>query len=215
VKVVAKTFIALIGSRVGSPTCTTVLLVPNPLPLPLPPVPTTAQQRLNLLATSVDLIINENPITDLKDKGYRMYTEHTFDVTHRGSNLISVVPRPIDTDSGTEGPLQAPSLTVLTDTNYRTGSTAFAFNWLAKGRPPPAAEPGFQLVCPRNSIFIWHVVEGSIDVSQGSVNVRASVKGSHFPSHRLFVQGAIQSNVRQGEFRNLWVSLPSNATMVD
>lgn len=201
ISIVAKSFIAPIGANIGSVLCT---------------VPDISNARLAAFARATDTGFSENPETDTKDKGYRIYSACTFTVTCEGGNLVSVVPSDLDTDSGTElsGTLQAPPLTIMEFTSGMTGPGPFSFSWRVKGRPHPLAEAGFALVCPRDSVFIWHSVSGLITCNGDGVSVSVSITGSKFPSHRVFVNGAINSTVTQGSLSNLWVSDPSDITLV-
>ena len=209
IKVVAKSYIATIGSRTGSPTCS--LMIPLPPPFGL----SSAQMRLDVLATATDLAFSENPLTDIKDKAYRLYSERTFSVACLDGQVSSVSASGPDTDSGTEGPLQAPPMTTSGVTLRRDSPTKFSFSWTAKGRPHPAAEPSFQLVCPRTSVFIWHRVEGEIDCNGLRLTGSTPIVGSDFPSHRVFVDGRIRGTVPQGTFRNLWEPDATDPTLVE
>jgi len=219
IKVVLKSYIAPIGASIGTPTCSLTYPVPVPVPIPgapVPPipVPTTAAMRLRTLAAATDLMMSENPMADTKDKHYRLYSERTFSVTCMGSRLINVVPSQLDTDSGKEGLFQAPALNVLSISARRSGNSTFDFSWAVKGRPHPAVEPPFQLVCPRTSVYIWHVINGQIDCSSSRIRVTATIIGSQFPSHRVFVRGTVSDTVRQGPFRNLWIPNSADPTQV-
>lgn len=199
-KVVVKSYIAPIGSRTGSPYCGGLL---NP----------TANLKLRALATVTDAAFSENPVTDAKDKRYRLYSARTFSVTCRGGAIVSVAPSSIDTDSGqeciprTSACLQAPALTLTSVTAGLTSPTVFEFGWRAKGRPNLGAEPGMQMVCPRTSVYIWHFVRGRIECAGGEPTLTLRLTGSEFPSHRAFVNGVIRPpTIAQGPFSNLWVA---------
>ena len=188
-----------IGSNIGSPYCAGIL---SP----------TAILRLRALAAVTDAGFSEDPRTDAKDKHYRLFSARTFTVTCNAGNVVSVVPSPIDTDSGKEciprttACLQAPPLNVYGVTARVASPTVFEFSWTAKGRPNLGAEPGMQMVCPRTSVFIWHTVSGRIECSGGEPKVAVRLIGSQFPSHRVFVNGALRPpTIPQGPFSNLWV----------
>jgi len=198
-RVVVKSYIAPIGGRTGSPYCGGLL---NP----------TADLKLRALALATDAAMSENPLADAKDKRYRLYSARTFTVTCNGGRIASVAPTPIDADTGTEciprtsTCLQPPPLIVYGVTAGMTSPTTFQFSWTAKGRPHLGAEPAFQLVCPRTSVFIWHNVSGRIECAGGEPRVAIRLTGSRFPSHRVFVNGVIQPpTVPQGTYNNLWV----------
>jgi hypothetical protein len=199
IRVVVKSYIGPIASRVGSPYCGGFL---NP----------SADLKLRALALATDAGFSENPMTDAKDKHYRLYSARTFTVTCDGGRIVSVVPSPIDTDAGKEciprttTCLQAPPLIVSNVTGALVTPTMFRFSWKAKGRPHLGAEPAMQMVCPRTSVYIWHVVNGRIECAGGVPRVSVQLTGSQFPSHRAFVNGALQPpTVPQGPFSNLWV----------
>lgn len=207
VRVVVKSFIAPIGSRVGTAPCFLPLPAPPPAPLII-----TADQRLAGLALATDAAFSENPLADRKDKAYRLYSERTFTATCEDGKLINVTPRPlVDTDAGLEcipatgACLQPPPLIPSSITVGPVGPGVFGFSWTVKGKPHPAAEPAFQLVCPRTSVFIWHTIAGEIECSGPIVVVRTRLHGSAFPSHRVFVNGSARLSIPQGPFSNLWV----------
>jgi hypothetical protein len=197
-KVVAKSYIAPIGLRAGSPPCGGFI---NP----------GADVRLRALALATDAAYSEDPRTDAKDKRCRLYSSRSFTVTCNGGNLVSVVPSAIDTDAGTECIprtsmcLQPPPLLVSGVSAAQTAPTTYEFSWLARGRPHLGAEPAFQAVCPRTSVYIWHRVRGRIECAGGTPRLTLSLTGSAFPSHRAFVDGVIAApTIPQGPFSNLW-----------
>jgi hypothetical protein len=213
-KIVAKSYIAPIGRAVGNTNCEIPFLAP----------------RLRALALATDAAYSENPLTDSKDKRYRLYSSRTFTVTCGDSGIISVVPSALDSDAGTEcipgtsACLQPPPLELSDVTRgraplHRSGRApliTYEFSWTAKGRPHALAEPAFQLVCPRISLYIWHTVSGRIECDGDDIRVNARVTGSQFPSHRVFVNGVIHGlTVPQGPFSNLWIPRSvSNPTLV-
>jgi hypothetical protein len=197
-KVVAKSFIAPIGGNAGSPYCGSVL---NPGPA----------LKLRALAAATDAAYSENPTTDARDRRYRLYSSRTFTVTCNGPRIVSVVPTPIDTDVGleciprTSRCLTPPPITLSRVTASQTSPTTYEFSWTAKGRPNLGAEPAFQLVCPRTSVYIWHTVSGRIECANGEPRIDVRFSGSQFPSHRLFINGVVRSpQIPQGPFSNLW-----------
>jgi len=206
VKIVVKSYIAPIIGRTGATVCSRL----DP----------TSALKLSALAAGTDKAFSENPLTDAKDKKYRLFTTRTFHVVCSGGKIVSVSSAPLDTDTGPECIpssslcLHPPPMTVISSSLTRTSPSSFSFFWMAKGRPPRMAEPGFQLVCPRTSWFIWHSISGTLDCGSPSVRVTTRLTGSHFPSHRAFLDGAIVSTIPQGPFSNLWVPKPGDITMV-
>jgi hypothetical protein len=206
IKIVVKSYIAPVGARIGATICAAA----DP----------TAVARLAALAAATDAAFSENPLSDKKDKKYRLYTSRVFRVTCAGGKLLSVTPGSLDTDTGLECVprtslcLHPPPMIVLSSSVVRTGPSTCSFSWTAKGRPPRTAEPGFQVVCPRTSWFIWHSVSGTIDCRGPTMRIVTTPTGSRFPSHRVFVDGALTHTIPQGPFSNLWVPNSRDITMV-
>ncbi len=205
-RIVAKSFINTILPRVGFTRC-----------FPLDP---GSEARLAALAAATQAATGENPFTDAKDKIYRLFSARTFTVTCANGGLVSVIPSAIDTDVGVECVptsrlcLTPPPVLVSGISAGPSGSSTFDFAWAVKGRPHPAAEPGFQLVCPRTSVFIWHAIQGQIACTSSGVTVTTRLAGSQFPSHRVWVNGAVRATIPQGDFSQLWLSSPVDATQV-
>jgi hypothetical protein len=57
-------------------------------------------------------------------------------------------------------------------------------------------------------------VTGKIDVSGKEPITTATIVGSRFPSHRLFIQTAISATITQGELTNLWDADTTDLTKV-
>lgn len=213
IDVTAKSFIALIGGRVGS--IPGIKMVVPPPPVPPIPIPVPRQKLLELLAKSTDSQFNENPRTTAKDKGYRLFSSCQFTVVFEKKKILAAVPSALDTDVGKEGPLEPPALVATPVKVSPTGGSSVTFSWFGTGRPHAAAEPAFQEVQPRTSVFIWHAIEGIIDVSSGTPVTTVSIGGSRFPSHRVFVDGKlVLPELVQGPFSNLWDADPADSTRV-
>lgn len=192
VKVVVKSFIRRIGLRTGSlPFRCNLLSSPG------------SGARLQALALATDAMMSEDPMHDRKDKGYRLYSACTFTVSCQNGRVVSVTPSALDTDTGKEGPLQAPAL-ITTPVNVTRTADGFEFSWFARGRPHLAAEPPFQLVCPRTSVYIWHRVSGRVRCTPAGTDVSVNLTGSKFPTHRAYVNGSPLPPVPQGGFARLW-----------
>jgi hypothetical protein len=207
IKIVVKSYIAPIGLSAGVPYCG-----------PLSP---GTHARLRGLALATDAAMRENPRTDAKDRAYRLYTSRTFTVTCNNGTVVSVVPSPLDTDVGQECVpstrlcLTPPPIIVSNVSAGPTSPTSFAFTWMAKGRPPTPAEVGFQAVCPRTSVYIWHRIVGRIECAGGEPRATIQLTGSRFPSHRAWVNGVLQPGaLAQGTFSRLWIPTPSQPTLV-
>lgn len=219
IEVTVKSFIALIGANVGSIPGWT-LTPPLPVPgLPIPPVPVTRQSLLEALAKATDASFNENPMNSAKDKHYRLFSSCRFTVVFEGGKILAAAPGipDLDTDVGTEpasGGFQPPPLVVSPLSVGPNGNSFVEFSWNGKGRPHLAVEPNFQIVKPRTSVYIWHAITGRIDVSSGTPKTTVTLQGSQFPSHRVFVNGSLAAELRQGVLSNLWVPDPADGTKV-
>lgn len=188
VRVVVKSFINCIGRNLGT------------LPLRCPPF---GYPNLLAFALATDRMMCENPMHDRKDKGYRLFSACTFRVTCQNGRVTDVTPSALDTDTGKEGPLQAPSLTATPVTVTRTPD-GFDFTWFGRGRPNLGAEPAMQLVCPRTSVYIWHRINGSVRCPAEGTNVTIALTGSKFPTHRAYVNGTPVRTVPQNGVARLW-----------
>src|SRR5947209_8255475 len=73
VKVVVKSYIAPIGRHLGATRCAAI----DPTALP----------KLIALATGTDAAFSENPLTDRKDRKYRLFSSRTFRVTCAGGRI--------------------------------------------------------------------------------------------------------------------------------
>jgi|GEM_PF-6995617 outer membrane protein OmpA-like peptidoglycan-associated protein len=195
--VTVKSFIAPIGMKTGFILC----------PGTSDPLSIKANRNLRLLGIATDLAFSENPTSDAMDKAYRLFSSRKFTVHHNDTTISSIDISPIVTDTGKEGPLQPPPLTITNDTNVRTSPTSLDFAWAGKGRPHLAAEPTFQAVCPRLSVFIWHSVRGQIKLDNGEPTITTlALLDSKFPSDKVFINGDVKITSPQGEFKLLWRS---------
>ena len=128
--------------------------------------------------------------------------------------ILAAVPSALEVDVGNEGPLQPPALITNPVKVSPTGGSSVTFSW-SQDSAHLAAEPTFQEVQPRTSVFIWHAIEGKIDVSGGTAVTTVSIRGSQFPSHRVFVNNElVLPELVQGPFSNLWVADPTDSTRV-
>jgi hypothetical protein len=97
------------------------------------------------------------------------------------------------------------------------GESSMRFRYRAFGRPNKIAEPGFNVIKPRTSKYIWHDVEVVIrcEGEKGFHNARFfDVSG--FPSHRLWVNGGAEPEDQkmQGSLDLLWQGDPKNPEFV-
>jgi hypothetical protein len=222
-RITAKSFIARIGSNTGSLSCG--------LNTPLGHIPSpTTNLALRAFGALTDTAFSENPRTDgifvappPDNKGYRLFSSSRIQVEHRGTQLVSAsVVGALLTDAGKEcvprvgACLQAPPLIVdIAPTFTRIDASRMRVTWGVRGRPPAATEPAFATICIRTCVFIWHRIKATIDCSSGvPVFTSLVVEGSHFPSHRLWLDGVISHTVPQGPLSGLWDAEPGDPTRV-
>lgn len=205
INVTAKSFIAFIGANVGR--LHNAAISHNSI------AGAARAFELGLLARATDSKFNENPSNDKKDKKYRLLSSVTFEISCVNSRITEVNQR-VDTDTGMEGSFQPPPLIMTPVTVSATGGPTVTFSWRGKGCPHPTVEPIFQAIQLRTSVFIWHEVSGTISLANGPPTIAASIKGSQFPSHRLFIDNKQVYNDTQGPFSNLWTSRPGSPSEV-
>jgi len=91
------------------------------------------------------------------------------------------------------------------------------FRYRAFGKPNPIAEPGFNVIKPRTSKYIWHFVEVVIrcEGEKGFHNANF-FDVSAFPSHRLWVNGGSkpEDEKMQASLDLLWQGDPKNPEFV-
>ncbi|MGZ3183109.1 MAG: S8 family serine peptidase [Telluria sp.] len=222
-RITAKSFIAHIGSHIGSLSCgidTAFGNIPSPLTNP----------ALRAFAAATDVAFSETATSDgifiappPDNKGYRLFSSVRLQVEHRGTELVSAsVVGGLLTDAGKEcvpatgACLSAPPLiTDAAPSILRLGPSSARVSWQVRGRPPTAAEAAFNTICMRTSVYIWHRVTGVVDCSSGvPVWTSLRVEGSRFPSHRLWIDGTVADNRPQGPFSALWDSTPGDPTRV-
>lgn len=194
-KVVVKSYIARVGSNYGS--FPGFRFSPN-----------TRRRNAALAAFSllVDKSFSEDPRGDAKDKGYRLYSAKIFRACCDGDQLVAFASTGLDTDSGKEGPIQAPALKVPEQWMDRHDAHSAHFRWAVTGTPHIVVEPAFQLLFPRSTREISHRVIGALYCWRGKprIEVILSNLSTSFPSHRAFVNGEIKEERAQGPLSNLW-----------
>jgi hypothetical protein len=110
-----------------------------------------------------------------------------------------------DSDVGREpepGGLQPPN-GIFGGSGVTGGVTGLTIDWWYKGRPHALAEPSFQLIRVRFNPYIWHKVKVWCKSDTAFYSIEF-FSGSKFPSHKLWIDGALQRTVNQGPFSGLW-----------
>ncbi len=213
VKIVARSSILPVGSATGSVPCTVSTVPGTALPIP-------SSAALRAFSAQLGLVVRDHIRSDAKDRQYRLYTQQSFRVACQNGQIVSVTPAPMDTDVGEEciipsrGCLTPLPITITGVTLRRTAPDAFAFGWMGEGCPHPLAEVAFQTICRRTSRFIWHTISGTIRCGATGVSVGVAVAGSRFPTHAVFVNGALRASIPQGTLGMLWDPSPTNPKRV-
>jgi len=217
--IVGKSYIAIVGNRHGF-----VLPPPPAGPDPLFAIKLLIAMKGIGLATATDIVFGESPTTSAKDLEYRLYSrlDLTFDCCADGS--VRLRRWRTDREAGWEGPVQGsirgfPSLDVAYLTQTKTAPSGYevsfadglAFVFGSQGNPNVGIEPGFQMILPRTSVTIYHVISGYIrcGTSGSEPEVYAQFTStSDFPSHRLWHNRVAPPNETrpQGFLRALWYS---------
>ncbi len=205
--VTVKSFINPIGNDTGFIYC----------PSLLDPSSVTANINLRAFALVLDQIVKGDTPTDgAKDKKYRLFSSRKFTVYFTNNEITNVEASLIITDVGDEGPLKPKPLIIFNDVHSIEKPTKFGFAWAAKGRPSSWAEPTFQAICPRLSVYIWHSINASIELLGGRPAVTIiNLLDSKFPSDKVYVNGVERVSHSQGKFKQLWNSHPSDPFMVE
>jgi RHS repeat-associated protein len=201
--------------------------------------------RLNLFAKAVRraklAAFFQNPLTDVKNGLYRLYTRAVMQFSCCGDKLACVETQITDMEGGLEFPatfVNVPTISIggkpvfvrvqITPDIYgtinmspvhlenRTNSSVDVW-WTGWGRPNRLAEPGMQAVGQRTSTNIWHSpdVRLSCENGQGKYQVLdPQTAVSRFPSHRIWVNGAFEWGRPQKALADLWTSSPARPDFV-
>lgn len=216
VRYVGKSFIngvgslGTLGNRVGQPIPPPFLINQNyGTLLAISGSGNDADQRLAYLASAVGKLdaFNQKPQNDGKDGKYRLFGEVVITARCCGS-FLSDYSYEANSEGGQEyGPLYG---TINLDIQGSRGAWGFSLmsatvTWQTWGRPNSLVEPGMQWVALRTSVNIWH--EGKIRITCNGGNpvfTLSSFRGSRFPSRRLWEDGVLVRDIRQGSFSDLW-----------
>jgi hypothetical protein len=165
--------------------------------------------------------LNENPVDGTQgSKEYRLWSQLVVDVTCSGEKVASWQLHPVQQDFGSEivifataGDLSKP-LKVQPSQSGKSPTDKVSFSYRLRGRPNDAAVAVMNLVKPRTCSYIWHEVAGTLACRQNQPQIAATITGSKFPSHRLWVGNMKVKDVAQGPFKNLWRCDPTDPSSV-
>ncbi|MDR4507767.1 MAG: hypothetical protein MRJ65_05940 [Candidatus Brocadiaceae bacterium] len=157
--------------------------------------------------------LDENPRSDSKDGQYRLFSKVKFIFDCKCGGKIDFKNTEgkgytVEMDGGAEALWGLIRGTVNIDNLKieKRGDAAYRFHWFTYGRPHFFAELSFQLIKFRRSVNIWHSVFGRIFCDGDKGYIEATLKGSSFPSHRLWLNGELKKTIHQGPLANLWKS---------
>lgn len=121
------------------------------------------------------------------------------------------------TSFGKEGPLNATGETMVPVKTaqrldaYHTGT----FEYVVRARPNAMSALLFNAIKPRSAVWIWHRVSGTARCIGRQLVIDTALLGSHFPSHRLWIDGVLTRELKQGPFENLWQADSTDNTLVN
>jgi integrase/recombinase XerD len=171
---------------------------------------------------------NQRPITDDKDQTYRLYARMDVSYCCDKGRLVRES-LATDKDGGIEGYVPVPhpppipfrivpfygSINLAAHLT-RVSVSSVRLQWISWGSPHPAlAEPGIQAVGSRTSNNIWNA--GKIlffCVGDSGYYQIEKFSGSQFPSHALWVDGALKRRIRQAFLSDLWKPHPLAPSLV-
>jgi len=168
----------------------------------------SAAQRGSVYAWASDKLLSENPLTDQMSKNYRLFTQVDASVACTKGSLTAWQFSKLISDTGKEPPaglFQAPPGLIRGVKFSRVNGSTISFEWFFYGKPHPVAEVAIQRIQPRTSVFVWHHIAGTISCVEGRPPaVEATLIGSRFPTHRWWLNNAIQTTLPQGVMSTLW-----------
>lgn len=146
---------------------------------------------------------------------HRLYSKVKFQYTCAGGKVTAAKVLSKDSHVGKEGPLQPPAGIFLSvKSSVHGGKAQLGYHFT--GRPHALAEPGFQAIKFRTSMYIWHQPYLEIDscTASGGWSGSRSFGGSDFPTRRLWIDGALKETIKQTHIKALWVSSSKNVALV-
>jgi RHS repeat-associated protein len=169
---------------------------------------------LSAIATASELV-GDNGTSDAQDGKYRLFSRFKL---YFNCKCDKIQERSIRAEyiaaSGSEAGIKVGSAFDIQTTKFSDDKSSIDFDYRVKGKPLDIAEVGFQQVQARTSMFIWHRVTGNVDCKDGKGRHTASLSGSGFPMHTLFIHGRKAKVIGSQDLSLLWIADPTNATLV-
>jgi hypothetical protein len=162
------------------------------------------------LMLGTDHMFREDPQTGSKDTDqFRLWSKIRVTGTCAAGKIAQWAVENPEMAFGKEGQLNATGemltpLKVVPAASGNTPQKEITFQYAVKGRPHALTTPIFENIQPRQCYWIWHSVSGTASCSEGKFTVSANIRGSKFPSHRLWQDGKTVSELKQGPFESLW-----------
>jgi hypothetical protein len=91
------------------------------------------------------------------------------------------------------------------DGRFQSDDSGFYASWGVWGKPHPVANAGLLAFKVRTESRIWNEIEIDVRCTGGNeTRMAVKIRGSIFPSHRLWVDKELVSTLIQGPFTKLW-----------
>lgn len=169
--------------------------------------PTTWAMALKLLSQT-DLHFSESPPDGTVGSAqFRLWSSLPLSVTCSNDNNISITNTELQTKVGKEGNLsatEAVDVPVEIKEIPNSSPKTYFIKYRFKGRPNSSLLPVFNAIQLRLCPWIWHELSAQVLCDQNKIVVCANLKGSGFPSRRLWVNGTVVDDYYQGPFDRLW-----------
>lgn len=170
---------------------------------------------LQLLAVlALDPSINTDTRGIDKNKLYRLWSRVVLEAKIKDGNLTVIIVDK-DVDGGLEaGGLLAGTFNITDPPLLVRVGNKYNFFYKCWGHPNILGEPAFQNIYPRLSLNIYHTVTGEISIENGALKHSFVLGGSRFPTHNLYVNTVLITELTQSYISDLWRSDPADAFFV-
>lgn len=165
--------------------------------------------------------LGEDPLDGSAGSGdYRLQSQLTGQATCNAGMLSSWQLKPVSIDAGNEfflipasGDLAGP-LSAVPGISGNQSTKAVTFTYRMRGQPNAAGNLLMKAVKPRTCTYIWHEVSGTLSCNGNMLVKKVQIRGSAFPSAKLWVDGQLAGEIKQGPFKDLWICDPGNSIYV-
>jgi hypothetical protein len=170
----------------------------------------SCSERFNAFAVNCTLWGGENPADGELDSGqFRLWSQVLVEAQCNANKVTKWKIAGLTTSFGKEAFFQTSGnvskpLSVSPSPGSSAAVDRVEFGYRVRGQPLAAVNSALAAARPRTCTFIWHEVNGLLTCVGGNPVVKTTVKGSGFPSHRVWIDGTKTSDVPQGAFKKLW-----------